>query len=447
MEGPSRIRRAGLIARAAAIVPAQRRFAYRSREAIQAAQSACVQEAVRHAYEYVPYYRETMRSLGLGPGDFRTAADLARLPLLDREQIQPDPEYFLSTAQPAASFRGKRTGGTSGRTLTHFRDRLSPIVEAAYGERFRSIVQRLAGKGLRYRQAAIDHPAHRNPFFYGTAGPLSARLIHLFTPRVQYSQADPFPTIVEQLNGFRPDVLTGIGSVLGPLFSYIDAERLRFHKPRVVIYGSDAMSEPARRLISDRFGAHVLSAYYSTEGGLVGFECESHLDHHLNDDICPVRIIDRDGRELPEGESGEVVISNLFNRGTVLLNYRLGDIARKLAGGCSCGRNLPRLSLVEGRVWDTLTSAAGDPVHPRLAQKVLITEPEVWGFQLTQEAPDRLSLALVAGPRCDRPAVERNLSKRLREVFGQQTSVTVSFVESLPRTKRGKVRPIIPMSR
>ena len=53
---------------------------------------------VAHAYEHVPYYRETMRRLGLAPGDIAVGGDLAKLPLIEREQLQRDPEYFVSRA-------------------------------------------------------------------------------------------------------------------------------------------------------------------------------------------------------------------------------------------------------------------------------------------------------------------------------------------------------------
>ena len=73
--------------------------------AIERAQRRQLRATVAHAYEHVPYYRETMRRLGLGPADFETASDLAKLPLIEREQLQRDPEYFVSRAEPLAELR------------------------------------------------------------------------------------------------------------------------------------------------------------------------------------------------------------------------------------------------------------------------------------------------------------------------------------------------------
>ena len=61
---------------------------------------------VRHAYSTVPYYRETMDRLGLTPADLGTAADLAKLPILEPWQLTRDPEYFVSTGGAGIRIHG-----------------------------------------------------------------------------------------------------------------------------------------------------------------------------------------------------------------------------------------------------------------------------------------------------------------------------------------------------
>jgi len=75
-------------------------------------------------------------------------------------------------------------------------------------------------------------------------------------------------------------------------------------------------------------------------------------------------------RGTRDGESGDVVVSNLVNRATVLLNYRLGDIARKLSRTCPCGRSLPLLSFPEGRNDEYLQLASGKVMHPQSVRTV-----------------------------------------------------------------------------
>jgi hypothetical protein len=64
--------------------PFEARFPFRAAAEIERAQIRRLRATIQHAHEHVPYYRETMRRLGLGPDEIRTVADLARLPLMDR---------------------------------------------------------------------------------------------------------------------------------------------------------------------------------------------------------------------------------------------------------------------------------------------------------------------------------------------------------------------------
>jgi len=146
------------------------------------------------------------------------------------------------------------------------------------------------------------------------------------------------------MNDYRPDVLHTYGSYLGILFSYLAETGAPFHKPKVVTYSSDSLSDSTRRLIQDRFGIPVFSAYQANEALKIGFECEHHTGLHINIDLYPLRVVDLACHDLPVGETGYVVVSNLVNKGTVLLNYQIGDLAALLPQPCTCGRTLPLLS-------------------------------------------------------------------------------------------------------
>jgi phenylacetate-CoA ligase len=141
--------------------------------------------------------------------------------------------------------------------------------------------------------------------------------------------------------------------------------------------------------------------------------------------------------------SGDVVISNLVNRGTVLLNYRLGDIATLLPDPCSCGRTLPLLSFLEGRTDDWITLPDGRLLHPQAIRIIFTAEQSVWQYQVVQQAPAQFSVAVIAADDCDRTQLQARLVAQFRNTFGEDSHITVSFVSDLPRTARGKVRPVI----
>jgi len=183
----------------------------------------------------------------------------------------------------------------------------------------------------------------------------------------------------------------------------------------------------------------VISVYQAIESAQIGFECESHRGHHLNIDLCPIRIVDADGRQLPPGESGEVVISNLINRATVLLNYRLGDIAAEIPDPCDCGRSLPLLSMVEGRAHEWLTASDGRRLHSQILIRPFSLDTEVWGYRITQSKPGEFRAEVLAVPGSDREQVAGRIRERFAEIVGPEEDVEIAFVDSLPRTAAGKV--------
>jgi phenylacetate-CoA ligase len=93
--------------------PAQARLPFRSRAVIERQQRSRLTQTVSHAYRHVPHYREAMARLGLDPGDISTAGDLARLPMIQRVDVQRDPERFVSTARPIESHVPLQSGGST----------------------------------------------------------------------------------------------------------------------------------------------------------------------------------------------------------------------------------------------------------------------------------------------------------------------------------------------
>jgi phenylacetate-CoA ligase len=210
-----------------------------------------------------------------------------------------------------------------------------------------------------------------------------------------------------------------------------------------VTYSSDAVPEADRRLIEEDLGIPVLGRYQAVEALKIAFQCGAGPWMHVNEDLYPVGIVDDAGRTLPDGEPGQVVISNLVNRATVLLNYRLEDRARRLPGICPCGRTLPRMSIPEGRSDDWVALPSGEVLHPQAVRSLFTDEVEVREYQVIQESPTRIQVNLVVDPRADREELGRRAESKFAVRLGPGTIVAIEFVEALARTPGGKVRGFI----
>jgi phenylacetate-CoA ligase len=425
--------------------PRQARFPFRSTAAIEADQGRRLAATIAHARRHVPYYRETMARLGLVPGDFVTAADLARLPLLDRGEVQRDPERFVSDAQPIERYVARKTGGSSGEPLTVYSNPFALVQAAAFHQRAGSLHRRIARRRLGCRTMLIggQRPQSMRPVTR-----MLARLRKLAGAEVRLaSNREPLERTLEEIDSFRPHVVCSYGSYMEALFESLRASGRQIHLPRLVVYGSDAMSAAGRALVSEGFGIPVLSVYGAHEAVWPGFECEEHLGFHLNLDLSPIRIVDEDGREVADGESGEVVVSNLVNRGTTLLNYRLGDAAHKMPTPCPCGRTLPLLSFVEGRLGDWVQTPTGQRMHEQALRGLFSGEREIRRYQVVQRTRSHFAIGLVASSDCNRQSLEARLAAKFVDLLGDGTTVEVAFVEDLPRTAGGKVRNVVGLER
>ena len=335
-----------------------------------------------------------------------------------------------------------RTGGSSGNPVVVYHDSASIVLNTIYAERSRRAQRRAAGRRLRVRRVKFGTPQSTARAFGAAFSRLSLIPRKIGGGQHHFSMLDPIELNAERVDRLRPDAVTGYGSYVEALLEHI-AEHRPAALPRIVTYGGDGMSERGRQLIAGELGIPVFSNYAAVEALYMGFECEAHRGHHINMDLCPVRLVDEHGREVADGDSGEVVVSNLLSRGTMALNYRLGDVARWLPGPCPCGRLLPTLSFVEGRVDDWLERADGSTLHPQAVRRLLTAEDRfVRSYRIEQRSADDFLLLVVAVGE-ERDQLSERLRRRFREALGPETTVEVRFVEELPRTARGKLRTVI----
>ncbi|MFH1731449.1 MAG: AMP-binding protein [Planctomycetota bacterium] len=422
-------------------------FPFSALDAVKRAQDRRVRAMARHAYETVPYYRETMDRLGLAPGDLRTAADLARLPLIGPGELQGDPARFMSSAHPIGRCVRLETSGSTGQPRSVCCSANAIFQNAAHGERDRSVMTPLVGRKLGYREtvigSALSSARKLQQFVRSHAAfPPGAPIV-----RQYLSVLDSPEENARLINEFRPDIIQSYGSYLGMLFSHLADTAAPFHRPKVVTYSSDALSDSVRRLITERFGIPVFSTYQAIEAFKIGFECEHHRGLHLNIDLYPVRIVDESGRDVPEGDTGELVISNLVNPAMVLLNYRLGDLVNALPGRCPCGRTLPMLAFPAGRCDDLVELPSGRMVNPVAVNKIFVREPLIRQYQIVQHSVARISASVVVDPAADRGELEQRVKARFSERLGDEVRLDVQFVDAVDRTASGKSRTLVSLVR
>ena len=411
-------------------------------ERVQAIQSRRVRDMVSFAWREVPFYREAMSNARLRPEDFRSADDLALLPLLGKAELQANPAQFSSAGRRPSGLR-LQSSGTSGQSRAVHHDASALFWSLVNGHRQRLALGSIVGKRTGYREAVIarlDGHHHDIREFYESHAWLPSRWE---LRRLMISPIETFPKILARLEEFRPDVVGGYGVHLGAYFRWLNREKPASHLPRAIIYGAERMPDADRSLIEEQLGIAVFSFYQAAEALRIAFQCEQRQDLHVSLDQVAVRAIDSTGRNVGPGGSGEIVISNLVNRATVLLNYRLGDVVTLGRERCPCGRSLPTIESIDGRADDLVLLPDGSSVHSIEILRSLEAVAGVLQVQLVQEELRRFRLLVVwqeSAGWCDG---ETSLRASFAGSLGEDAALSIERVPAILLEGGGKVRASI----
>ncbi len=423
----------------------ERRIPFWPLERIEHLQQRRLRSMIQHAYDTVPFYRQVMEERRLRPHDFRTAADLEALPLIDGIEVRENGEQFLSSSYRD---RPKLTLQTSSaytyvQKLIHWDDEalLRRLITA---ERDREVLNRLLGKGWGQVQVFL---LPENSVSLKTRTFWDGRTVtpHSLAHRFFLSPERPFDEVIAQINTIRPQVVFSYGSYAEEFFHFVAESTPQIALPRVWMYGGDMLSEAAREFIEKNFDCMIYSTYQAVETSKIGFQCERRQGFHLNIDLCALRLVDESGKNVKPGEEGEVVISNLYNRATVLLNYRLGDRGILAPDLCSCGRSLPLLEQLKGRVSETIRLPNGRRIDTETLSLSFKDElgPSLLA-QLSQTGPDQVLWRIVPSLSADREELAQQVLEKSRFLLGN-VEVRVEFLEKIPRTPAGKFRRVVPL--
>lgn len=397
-------------------------------------QARRLQALLRGAFDEVPHWRDMARRLGCAPGDFRTADDLRRLPVLTRAEVAAAPERFVSPRRARApGVRAFSTSGTTGLPVRTLESRESFSRRWAYVARLRGWagVPRPAHPRRAQFTGQVVVPGDHGRVFWRHNLPGNALVLSSY----HLSEATA-PAYARALVRFGPDVMEGYPSALLALARLARAGGLALPRPRAVITSAETLFPDHRAELRAAFGCAVHDQYAATEPACFWGECE-HGTLHPSPEYGVSEIVDGRGEPVAPGQAGEVVATSFLNPVMPLLRYRLGDRAvRGPDAPCACGRHFPRVDRVLGRQDDVLYVAGRgwvgrlDPVFKGLDGLV--------EARVVQETLDHVSVQLAA-PGAG-PGLEAEVLRRLRDRLGGAVHLRVERVERIPRGARGKLR-------
>ncbi|MGA7876416.1 MAG: hypothetical protein WCA08_12205 [Desulfoferrobacter sp.] len=411
-----------------------------SEDELQFNQNRMLRNLIRFAAQKVPYYVKLFEDLRIDPCTIQTVEDLENLPLLGKETVRQNPEMFRPAPADSLKTLELITSGSTGQATKIYHDYASLYANVAFGERERKIVlESVNPSDFDYRELSIVYPSSallKMRQFYD-----ENTFLYLRKRRFAVSVSEPIERICAEVNRLRPDVLVSYGSFLEYFFKLITVRRISLALPKVVVYAGDMMTGEGKSFIEDCFGIPVFSVYNAVEVFKIGFYCKFRNGFHIHDDICHLRTIGQDGKTKPHGETGEIVVSNLLNRGSVLLNYQIGDRGALEKNTCPCGRKGLLLADLQGRVEDLIVLPNGEIVHPRVVWGVFKGLSEILQYQLVQHDVSLFELKMATSDKATFDRLLPSILAKLRILLGHAARLEVFYSVELRR--EGKFRTVI----
>ena len=400
-------------------------------------QQEALGKLLRHAYTHVPYYRDMFHALGILPEDIRTPEDFRRLPHLTKDIIRENFDRLV-----AVNFKdkliAKATGGSTGVPLNFAHDHDSYQWRMAAARRGYTWAGCQDGQSTIYIWGA---PITVQSKFRRIKESLHQRMLGRKVFNSFHFDAAAMNACFKYINRARPQGMVGYTSAVYHLAEFIKKSGRACVKIPAIITAAEKVFPHQRVLIEEVFGGKVFNSYGSREFMLIGMECEKHEGLHLNIENLVVEIL-KDGEPVGPGETGEVVVTDLHNYGFPFIRYSLGDLAIAGTRACGCGRGLPLIKDVEGRLLDVIRTQKGTIVPGEFFPHLMKEFNEVHQFQVIQKELNSLELKMVCREPLDSERT-RFLNGALIKVFGDELRIDIQYVDFIPLTASGKFRVTI----
>lgn len=406
----------------------------RSRRDIIEFRDRRIRRVVRHAYENVPLYRKLFDERGVRPNQILGAADLARLPVVSRTDVQlAKMSDRLARGVDADKLIVRKTTGSSGQCLEVMR---------TWGEEQKLNLMRwraLRAYGLKLSDVIavprIPIGRHRRDY------PLPRRIADAIGfYRKQLLDLSTIEDVTRILIAREPEVIMGWPTILGDLAPKWNSMRTEVTRgPKFLITGGEMLAPHVKQRISEGFGAPVYDMMGAHECSLLAWECPSTGHYHFSDETIYAEVI-VDGRRAEPGEKGDLVVTGLHSMAMPFIRYNLGDMVVQGGERCECGSPFSSMRSIQGRTGEYFDLPEGRRVHPQdIVRMSFIAASWIRNLQVVQIDLTHLELQVVP-VRPPTEAEVQAIQTAVKKVLWGVATLEVVIVPEIPVSYDTKFR-------
>ncbi|MCC7208170.1 MAG: phenylacetate--CoA ligase family protein [Anaerolineae bacterium] len=417
--------------------------AFRSRERFTTEQWMTYQDEhlralLISAFDHVPYYSALWTRLGVSRADLDrlSTAELKALPPLEKSIARDAPESLLNDGHATRSHLVFHTSGSTGTPVRTFwlphEIQRSLAIRESRSCGFAGVSFSMPRATFSGRIVEPDPESH-GPYYRFN---LAERQVYFSAFHLRPATAAAY---LHALRRHHVEWITGYSNSIFQLALMVLDQNLKAPSLKAVITTSEKVIPEMREVIEKAFSTRVFEEYATVEDLFYVCECEAGRKH-VNPDAGILEVVDADFRPVPPGTLGEVLATGFIRPGQPMIRYRVGDLAVLDDQPCPCGRAMPVLKEVLGRVEDTVYGPDGRRMLR--FHGIFVGQAHVQEGQIVQKRLDHLVVRVV--PKVGfGPADKADIIQRVQQRLTQKVNVTVEAVEQISRTKAGKFPAVI----
>lgn len=399
--------------------------------------------SLKHAYDNVPFYRQSFAKAGVHPDDIQTLADLAKLPFTTKADLRDNYPFGMLVTPMSEIVRIHASSGTTGQPtvvgytqsdIDVWSDVMARSIRAAGGSR-NDKVHVAYGYGLFTGGLGAHYGAER----------LGCAVIPMSGGQTEKQ--------VQLIRDFEPDIIMVTPSYMLNIADEMERQGIDPHTLplRTGIFGAEPWTDSMRTALEQRLGIDALDIYGLSEvmGPGVGMECLETKDGPTiwEDHFYPEIIDPVSGDVLPDGEYGELVFTTLTKEGLPVIRYRTRDLTRLLPG---TARPMRRIDKITGRSDDMLIIRGVNVFPTQIEEQLLKIASLSPHYEIEVSRQGNMDMVLVRVEAnhhdiardpvaCEEAA--KQLQHAIKTHIGISTQVEVCPVESVMRSM-GKARRV-----
>ena len=390
-----------------------------------------------HSRAHVPYYRDAITGLG---GDYHDdpEAYLQQMPILTKDVIRGCFESLKSDDLDARKWIYNTSGGSTGEPVRFIQDNDYLAKSGAVKMTFSWLAGCDIGEPQLYlwgsERDIIEGREH-----------LRARMFTWLTNSVY---VNAFRMTEEKMRGFidllnrrRPKLIVSYAEPLYEMAAFAEREGISIVPQSAVITSAGMLYPFMREKMEKVFQCRVYNRYGSREVGDIA--CERNGLEGLW--VAPwgnyIEIVDEQGNRVPDGEEGDILVTNLNNEAMPLIRYKIGDRGVLMPSSRQAGQPYGQvLKSLLGRNLDVFRTSDGTLVYAAYFINLLFFKNWVQKYQVIQKDYKHILFKIVLdGSQAPQSELDQ-ITSRTRILFGQDCRVDFEFLNEIPVTTSGKFR-------